>query len=108
MAVGALTKSCAKVSSSRSRSLFHITLTCKAGLSVTHVAPRLQMLDCTSNPDGTITLDTMPDMICWVPPEEGNHLIFAALGAAGLQTTAASPDTEAPALVLLQPAAPSS
>ena len=38
------------------------------------------MLDCTSNPDGTITLDTMPDMICW----EGDHSIFAALGAAGL------------------------
>ena len=38
------------------------------------------MLDCTSNPDGTITLDTMPDMICW----EGNHLVFAALGAAVL------------------------
>lgn len=41
---------------------------------------RLQMLDCTSNPDGTITLDTMPDMICW----EEDHLVFAALGAAGL------------------------
>ena len=38
------------------------------------------MLDCTSNPDGTITLDTMPDMICW----EGGHFVFAALGAAML------------------------
>ena len=38
------------------------------------------MLDCTTNPDGTITLDTMPDMICW----EGDHFVFAALGAAGL------------------------
>ena len=38
------------------------------------------MLDCTSNLDGTITLDTMPDMICW----EGDHFVFAALGAAGL------------------------
>ena len=38
------------------------------------------MLDCTSNPDGTITLDTMPDMLCW----EGNHSVFAAMGAAGL------------------------
>ena len=38
------------------------------------------MLDCTGNPDGTITLDTMPDMICW----EGDHSVFAALGAAGL------------------------
>jgi hypothetical protein len=40
----------------------------------------LQILDCTSNPDGTITLDTMPDMLCW----EGNHSVFAAMGAAGL------------------------
>ena len=38
------------------------------------------MLDCTTNPDGTITLDTMPDMICW----EGDHFVFAALGAAML------------------------
>ena len=38
------------------------------------------MLDSTSNPDGTITLDTMPDMLCW----GGHHLVFAALGAAGL------------------------
>ena len=45
-----------------------------------HCSSCLQMLDCTSNPDGTITLDTMPDMICW----EGNHSIFAAMGAAGL------------------------
>ena len=49
MAVGALTKSCAK------------------------------MLDCTGNPDGTSTLDTLPDMLCW----EGNHLVYAGLGAAG-------------------------
>ena len=46
----------------------------------THCTLRLQMLDCTSNPDGTITLDTMPDMICW----EGDHFVFAALGAAML------------------------
>ena len=38
------------------------------------------MLDCTDNPDGTSTLDTLPDMICW----EGNHSLFAAMGAAGL------------------------
>ena len=45
---------------------------------ITHCTLRLQMLDCTTNPDGTITLDTMPDMICW----EGDHFVFAALGAA--------------------------
>jgi hypothetical protein len=38
------------------------------------------MLDCTGNPDGTSTLDTLPDMLCW----EGNHSIFAAMGTAGL------------------------
>eukprot|EP01043_Picozoa_sp_COSAG02_P097981 COSAG02_NODE_34162_length_488_cov_2.143959_2_plen_46_part_01 len=39
MAVGALTKSCAKVSAFRSRSLFHTTLTYKSDLSVAHIAP---------------------------------------------------------------------
>ena len=38
------------------------------------------MLDCTRAPDATSTLDTMPDMICW----EGDHSVFAAMGAAGL------------------------
>eukprot|EP01046_Picozoa_sp_COSAG06_P024733 COSAG06_NODE_2034_length_7781_cov_9.499089_4_plen_153_part_00 len=78
MAVGALTKSCAKVSTCL------MALRCKSSLPCQCTAHTctscLQMLDCTSNPDGTITLDTMPDMICW----EGNHSVFAAMGAAGL------------------------
>eukprot|EP01045_Picozoa_sp_COSAG04_P034757 COSAG04_NODE_7746_length_1073_cov_2.365188_1_plen_124_part_10 len=51
MSVGALVKSCAK------------------------------MLDCTEQPDGSYTLDALPDMECW----DGDHLeIFAPAGAIGL------------------------
>jgi hypothetical protein len=82
MAVGALAKSCAKVSTCRSCTL--MALRCKSSLPcqcTAHICTScLQMLDCTDNPDGTSTLDTLPDMICW----EGNHSLFAAMGAAGL------------------------
>ena len=50
MAIGALVKSCAK------------------------------MLDCSIQPDGTASLDVLPDMVCW----QGFHLVLAALGALGL------------------------
>jgi len=51
MAVGALVKSCAK------------------------------MLDCTEQPDGTSTLDVLPDTVCW----QGVHAeLLAPLGAVGL------------------------
>jgi len=51
MAVGALVKSCAK------------------------------MLDCTEQPDGTSTLDVLPDTVCW----QGFHAeLLAPLGGFGL------------------------
>ena len=50
MSVGALVKSCAK------------------------------MLDCTQQPDGSYTLDALPDLVCW----EGNHMTLASAGAIGL------------------------
>ena len=50
MSVGALVKSCAKT------------------------------LDCTQQPDGSYTLDALPDTVCW----EGNHMVLASAGAIGL------------------------
>ena len=38
------------------------------------------MVDCTSQPDGTATLDVLPDIVCW----EGGHTKLAFLGLAGL------------------------
>ena len=56
MSVGALVKSCAK------------------------------MLDCTQQPDGSYTLDALPDMVCWEGHRhlDRSHPFFASLGAIGL------------------------
>ena len=54
MSVGALVKSCAK------------------------------MLDCTQQPDGSYTLDALPDVACWDADDGGHLFFFAPMGVIGL------------------------